>query len=45
MRGISKIGTQMYFQNIRRISVVVTLSNTKLNGKKVLFRTEKARDE
>ena len=34
----------MYFQNIRRISVAVTSSNTKLNMKKVPFRKEKARD-
>ena len=29
--GTSKIGTQMYFQNIRRISVAVISSNTKSN--------------
>ena len=35
----------MYFQNIRRISVAVTSSNTKLNLKKAPFPTGKARDE
>ena len=29
----------MFFQNIRGISVAVTLSNTKLNWKKAPFRT------
>ena len=33
------------FQNIKRLSVAVTSSNTKLNWKKVPFRTKKARDE
>ena len=35
----------MYFENIKRISVAVTSSNTKLNWKKVPFRTDKAQDE
>ena len=35
----------MFFQNIKRMSVAVTSSNTKLNWKKVPFHTEKARDK
>ena len=35
----------MYFQNIRRISVAVTSSNTKSKLKKAPFPTEKAQDD
>ena len=44
--GRLKIGNaDVFFKNIRRISVAVTSSNTKLNWKKAPFRTEKAGDE
>ena len=35
----------MYFQNIRRVSVVVTSSNTKSNQKKAPFPIGKTQDE
>ena len=35
----------MFFQNIRRILVAVTSSNTKSNLKKAPVPTEKAQDE
>ena len=40
-----KIGTQMYFQNIRRISVAVISSNTKSNLKRAPFPIGKAQNE
>ena len=43
--GTFKIGTQMYFQNIRRISVAVISSNTKSNLKRAPFPIGKAQDE